>query len=141
MKFSLPLALLTSLAAATTAYAGVVLNAPLPGATLHPGSNFTVEIETPNGLTPTIDISVAIGLLPCGKFCPPGDPDAMGTILYHGPYTPQLDANRHVTQNFTLTIPSSFSTGPAQLNVARFALIGAGPFPDLHTLNITVEVA
>ncbi|KAJ7149667.1 hypothetical protein C8R46DRAFT_964200 [Mycena filopes] len=141
MKFSLPLTLLASLAAVTTAYAqGVVITAPSAGSNVHAGANITVEIDRPNSLTPSTEVSVAIGLMACGSgICPP-PADVMGTILFQGPYTPQL-VGGHLTQNFTVAIPSSFSIGPAQLNVAHFALVGAGPFPFLQTLNITLEVA
>ncbi|KAJ7220575.1 hypothetical protein GGX14DRAFT_331268, partial [Mycena pura] len=52
--------------------------------------------------------------------------EALGTILYDGPYDPEFGggANLHPHQNFTVTIPSSASESPgkAKLGVAHVAL-------------------
>jgi hypothetical protein len=66
----------------------------------------------------------------------------MGCIIYNGLF----DTAYHETylppyQNFTVTVPFAFAAGQAQINVAHTTLIGAGPYPDLETLNQTIIIS
>ena len=85
-----------------------------------------------DSLTNSQDVSVAIGLLSCAGRAPSGtcdgiDPtEELGTVLFAGPYTPQLVEHGDLTlvQNYTVTIPDDFPSGPALLSTAHFVLIG-----------------
>ncbi|KAJ7769220.1 hypothetical protein DFH07DRAFT_769116 [Mycena maculata] len=131
----------------TTAFAQTAdIGAPAPGTTVTAGSNLTVEVDRPDSLTGSTEVAVVIGFLSCVPFpdgCPPAS-DILGDILYDGSYDPQFHTNVTPTkppyQNFTVTIPASAEAGTAQISVAHFSLVGAGPFPFLETLNVTVNV-
>ncbi|KAJ6555077.1 hypothetical protein DFH09DRAFT_1165476 [Mycena vulgaris] len=145
MKFFSSLALGTILA--TTAFAQrIEIGAPADGSSVKAGSNMTVEVDRPDTLTGSTEVAIVIGFLSCVGFpegCPPPS-DIIGNILYNGPYDPEFHTNvsrsKPPHQNFTVTIPASARTGPAQLSVTHFSLVGAGPFPFLESLNITVNV-
>ena len=85
-----------------------------------------------NSLSNSQDVSVAIGLLSCAGRAPSGtcegiDPtQELGTVLFAGLYTPQLVEHGDLTlvQNYTVTIPDDFPSGPALLSTAHFVLIG-----------------
>ena len=87
-------------------------------------------------LTNSQDISVAIGLLSCAGRAPPGTCDGidptqeLGTVLFAGPYAPQVAVPGGTTlvQNYTVTIPSDFPSGPALLSVPHFVLVGVRTF-------------
>lgn len=75
-------------------------------------------------------MSVAIGLLSCASF-PDGSCDFidvsqdLGTVLFAGPYAPQLtDSAKPPNENFTVQVPDSLPLGTASLNVAHFSLVG-----------------
>ncbi|TCD68507.1 hypothetical protein EIP91_010563 [Steccherinum ochraceum] len=124
----------------------ITIAAPTDGSTVTAGQAITVDIARPNTLSPSQEVSVAIGLLNCGKSCAGIDPSQrFGEILFAGPYAPtqQPSGPDHIDfyQNFTVTIPQSFAGSQASLNVAHFNLIGAGPFPNLETKNITLNFA
>ena len=74
----------------------------------------------------SIEVALVIAVNPCGGPChnPPGD--ALGTILFNGPWNPQFQTSPPFgpLQNFTLTLPSTLPAGPAQLAVFHVALIG-----------------
>ena len=85
-----------------------------------------------DSLTNSQDVSVAIGLLSCAGRAPSGtcdgiDPtEELGTVLFAGPYTPHLinSGSTTLVQNYTVTIPNDFPSGPALLSVAHFVLVG-----------------
>ncbi|KAJ6461078.1 hypothetical protein C8R45DRAFT_879278 [Mycena sanguinolenta] len=146
MKFLSSLAL-SALCAATALAQSVQIGAPAAGTTVSAGSNITVEIDRPDSLTASAEVAIVIGFLPCGGFasgCPPPS-ETLGTVLYNGPYDPEFSApvggvNKPPHQNFTVTIPSSASPGPAQLGVVHVALVGLSETPLFETLNITLNV-
>ncbi|KAF7368828.1 hypothetical protein MVEN_00208000 [Mycena venus] len=147
MKFFSSLAMSAMLA--TTAFAqSAVIGAPLAGSAVQAGCNITVEVDRPNTLTGSTEVGIVIGFLSCVGFnsnvCPPAS-EIMGSILYNGPYHPEFHTNvsrsKPPHQNFTVAIPTTAKTGPGQLSVAHFNLIGAGQFPFLETLNISVNVS
>ncbi|KAF7377905.1 hypothetical protein MSAN_00214200 [Mycena sanguinolenta] len=145
MKFLGSLAL-SAVFAATALAQAVDIGAPAAGTTVSAGSNITVEIDRPDSLTASTEVAVVIGFLSCGASgCPPPS-ETLGTILYNGPYDPEFSndgsgVNKPPHQNFTVTIPSSASSGPAQLGVIHLALVGLSETPLFETLNVTLNVA
>ncbi|KAF8737482.1 hypothetical protein AX14_012781 [Amanita brunnescens Koide BX004] len=103
----------------------VVISYPPQGQLIVPGEDFTVQISRPNSLTGSTEVSVAIAVASCAN-TPCRTPDqVLGDVVYKGPYTPFLYSNIIPEyQNFTVSIPSGFPAGPAQLNVAHFSLVG-----------------
>ncbi|KAG8215383.1 hypothetical protein J3R82DRAFT_8983 [Butyriboletus roseoflavus] len=132
-KSALSLALLAGSALAQ----GTLLTLPPPGSTLTAGSEFTVQVYM-GGYPENIDVvAIVIGLMPCyGGSCFPAS-SFMGTILYQGPYTPAFG---DVYANYTITVPQSFSTGEASLNVINFFMVGASYEPVVDYLNENVTV-
>ncbi|KAJ6554734.1 hypothetical protein B0H19DRAFT_948622 [Mycena capillaripes] len=131
---------------ATTALAqSAVIGAPADGTTVYTGSNITVEVDRPDTFSGSTEGAVVIGIFPCGStnsvsWVPS---EVLGTILYDGPFNPQFQndsRSKPPHQNFTVTIPEFLPTGKAQLGVAHFTLIGAGQFPFLEALNITLNI-
>ncbi|KAI0820445.1 hypothetical protein BC628DRAFT_1330267 [Trametes gibbosa] len=127
MKFLFVLSTLASLAAAQMA----VIRAPPARSTFSPGEQFTVDVDRPDTLTGSQEVSVAIGLLSCAGQAPPGTCDGIdtteeiGTALYAGPYVPQLrPGGSDLFENFTVTVPVDFPAGAAALSVAHFSLVG-----------------
>ncbi|KAI0669156.1 hypothetical protein C8Q78DRAFT_198555 [Trametes maxima] len=143
MKFLLILSALAPLAAAQMA----VIRAPLANSTFFPGQQFVVDVDRPDTLTGSQEVSVAIGLLSCVGQAPPGTCDGIDTTeeigfpIYAGPYTPQLrPGGSDLFQNFTVTVPQGFPAGPAALSVAHFSLVGARAWPTLEVLTETVFI-
>ncbi|KAJ7023070.1 hypothetical protein C8F04DRAFT_970561 [Mycena alexandri] len=126
MKFFSSLIFSTLLA--TTAFAqSAAIGAPADGSSVQAGSNITVEVDRPDTLTGSTEVAVVIGFLSCnGRPACPAASEVLGSILYNGPFNPQFvtGVSRPPHQNFTVTIPSTFPSGPAQLAVSHFSLVG-----------------
>ncbi|CAI7601224.1 unnamed protein product [Penicillium pancosmium] len=137
MKFLVSLAAIASVALAQNAGIGY----PAEGQKLGAGSDTVVQIQRPNSLTGSTELSVAIGISSCASSPCMAPTDTMGTILYHGDFKPVYhESSAPPYENFTVTIPSSIKGGKAQINIAHFALVGAGNYPYLDTLNRTIEI-
>lgn len=82
-------------------------------------------------------MAVAIGIASCGTAgCFPAT-DFMGTILYNGKFNPVYHENYQPPyQNFSVTIPSGFAQGDAQINVAHATLVGVSAHFSRHVLNL-----
>ncbi|KAF5348503.1 hypothetical protein D9756_009645 [Leucocoprinus leucothites] len=136
--FAALLAGLTAVSAQT-----IMIGAPSSGAQLTAGQSTVVQIFTPNFLSSSKEVSVAIGISSCSSgFCR-SPSDTLGNLLYSGTYSPQRDPNgssSRISENFTVTIPSNIAKGQAILGVAHFALIGASLQPWLETKNVSVVV-
>ncbi|KAJ7069506.1 hypothetical protein C8F01DRAFT_976592 [Mycena amicta] len=124
------------------------IGAPSAGAKIKLGGTFTVQVIRNNGLLSSTEVGMAICLLSCptssAAVCPSPE-GQLGDCIYTGPFNPttRLETGGGLYENFTLTAPSTdnfFVTGRAQLTVARFHLIGAGPAPVLELNNITVNM-
>ncbi|KAJ6461075.1 hypothetical protein C8R45DRAFT_1108874 [Mycena sanguinolenta] len=144
MKFLSSLALSTLFAAAALAQS-VQIGAPANGTTVSAGSNITVEIDQPDTLTSATEVAVVIGLLFCGDVAAGCPSEALGTVLYNGPYDPGFSqsgggVNHFAHQNFNVTIPSSSPPGLYQLGVAHLTLVGAVEEPLFETLSIALNV-
>ncbi|KAH9846311.1 hypothetical protein C2E23DRAFT_872437 [Lenzites betulinus] len=133
-----------SLMGATIAQSVAILSPPA-GATLSPGDTFVVDIDKADSLSPSQDVSVAIGLAACES---PESCDAvasgglLGDPLFTGDYSPQLRPNStHLFQNYTVQIPSTLPSGQFVLAVAHFYLLGAGATPTVEMVNSTVTIA
>ncbi|KAJ7621003.1 hypothetical protein FB45DRAFT_928101 [Roridomyces roridus] len=133
---------------ATTALAqNCVIGGPKNGTHVKPGKNITVEVDRPDSLTGSTEVAIIIGFMSCVGFpnsqCPPPD-ELIGSVLYNGPYNPQFHTNVTPTkppyQNFSVMIPTTARKGVAQLSVTHVSLVGAGPFPLLESLNVSLIV-
>ena len=75
--------------------------------------------------------------MPC---FPPAD--ALGTILFNGPFNPQFENLPPLFvqhENYTVTVPASLPTGPAQLSVFHVALVGvSGVYFQLINIEFTL---
>ena len=81
-------------------------------------------------LSSSSEVAIAIGFWPCG-----GGPcaaqnvqEVLGNVVYKGAFDPQYDTNEPAGvpphQNFTVTVPESFTTGQVSLGVVHMALVG-----------------
>ncbi|KAJ7723304.1 hypothetical protein DFH07DRAFT_783623 [Mycena maculata] len=144
MKFFTSLLVSAMLTTATLAQS-IDIGAPASGATVPAGSNITVEVDKPDTLTGSTEVAIVIGLLSCVGL-PDGCPspaDDIGDVLYNGPYNPQFQEatpGKPPYQNFSVAIPGSVPSGPAQLSVVHLSLVGLGPMPFFQIVNITVNV-
>ncbi|KAJ7724632.1 hypothetical protein B0H16DRAFT_1736571 [Mycena metata] len=121
-----------SAALATTAFAQTIsIQAPVDGTTVQAGSSIAVEVLQHNSSSDLVQVALAIGLS-----IPNLTPAIGDTILYNGPFNPQVGT----VQNFIVTIPADTPTGPMSLNVAHFDLIGAIKIPHAETVNVTLNV-
>ncbi|KAF8832052.1 hypothetical protein HHX47_DHR1000933 [Lentinula edodes] len=124
MKFYVSLLAIVSAVVAQSAQIG----APQTGSSVVAGSNFTVMIERPNSLSSSQEVSIVIGLAPCGETECPDPKSELGEILYQGPFNPQYATppdSLPPHQNYSLQVPASFAVGRATLAVAHLSLIGA----------------
>ncbi|RDX50204.1 hypothetical protein OH76DRAFT_1402670 [Lentinus brumalis] len=145
MKFILTL--VAALCATLTAAQNAWIVAPPPMSTFAPGDDIVVQVNKPNSLTNSRDVSVAIGLLSCAGRAPSGTCDGIdsswmfGDILYTGPYTPSINyPYGGQYQNITVTVPEDFQHGPAVLASAHFVLVGELFWPNVDISNETVFI-
>jgi len=137
MKFYTILLALASTVAAQSASIGT----PVADSSVAAGTNVTIMIVKPNSQSPSTDVAIVIGVLPCSNgACPSSE---LGTILYTGPFNPTYatpPGSLPPHQNFSVQVPSDFAAGSAQIGVAHLYLVGAVPSPVLETFNTTVQV-
>ncbi|KAI1832367.1 hypothetical protein CBS147337_6625 [Penicillium roqueforti] len=121
MHFTFSLAALAGLAVAQKAVIGL----PTADQTVAPGSDIIIQVQRPNSLTGSEEMAVAIGIVSCpSENCQPAN-NIMGSIFYNRLFDPvSHETYLPPYQNFTVTVPSSFAAGQAQVNVAHTALIG-----------------
>lgn len=133
------------------------IGAPADMTEVSAGSNFTVMIDRPvrpnipiiihgtsqlqsqDTLTGSTEVALVIALLSCASNPCPGPSEELGTVLYDGPFDPQFTTEPGTSslpphENFTLTIPSTFTKGQAQLGVAHFFLLGVSLFMNARIL-------
>ncbi|KAI0647687.1 hypothetical protein C8Q79DRAFT_524245 [Trametes meyenii] len=131
----------------------IAIGAPAEWSTIRPGENITVEVDRPMTLTGSQEVAVAIGLWSCAGYgeesanrtCADIDvTQVLGNVVYSGVYAPKLqqgqEAYKSPYQNFTVTVPSTFTAGQVSLGVAHFSLVGAGAMPFMEVANITLIV-
>ncbi|KAJ3776256.1 hypothetical protein EV361DRAFT_920194 [Lentinula raphanica] len=145
MRFLSSLFSLVAIATAVVAQSANI-GAPPDMTQVAAGSSFTVMIERPDSQDPSIEVAVVIGLLSCASTPCNGPSEDLGSvILYNGPFHPQFVQGPGIPnlppyENFTITVPSSFEKGNAQLGVAHVFLEGLALTPELETFNTTIVV-
>jgi len=133
--------LVASIWAVAAAAQGITIGFPPEGQDVSPGQQLTIEVIKNDFIQSTAEAGLVIGITPCpvATFPTGCSPDELGTILFNGPFNPQLNG-RFFSENFTVTIPSNISTGDAQIAFARFFLSGLGNNPNIGQANVTVNV-
>ena len=138
--------LVASIWAAAAAAQGITIGFPAEGQDVSPGQQLTIEViknvrgpfilplknliltsvpDPQDFIQSTTEAGLVIGFTPCPEATfPQGcSPDELGTILFNGPFNPQING-RFFSENFTVTIPSDAPTGDASIAFARFFLSG-----------------
>jgi len=133
--------LAASILVAIAAAQGIDIGSPAEGQNVTPGQQLTIEVIKNDDIESSIEAGLVIGIVPCPVASNPTgcSPDDLGSILYNGPYNPQLNGHQF-SESFTVTIPDSIPTGVAQISIARFFLIGAGNSPTLGGITGSVNV-
>jgi hypothetical protein len=142
MKF---LFLLATLFAA--AQAQFSIGAPALGSTLVPGQDVTVQVIVPIDTSAEAgeeEVSLVIGLVPCGTSACPSPASNLGEILFIGKYQSQGEIGNTLNsfQNFTFVVPSDIS-GAAAIQVQRSFLTtlpGPEAVPGVQYAAVTVNV-
>jgi hypothetical protein len=142
MKF---LFILASLFAA--AQAQFSIGAPELGDTLVPGQNVTVQIIVPIDTSEEAgeeEVSLVIGLVPCGTSACPSPEANLGEILFIGKYQSQNEIGNTLNsfENFTFVVPSDIS-GAAAIQVQHnflTTLPGPESVPGVQYVAVTVHV-
>ncbi|KAI0712630.1 hypothetical protein C8Q76DRAFT_797464 [Earliella scabrosa] len=130
---------------ASTFAQNVAIGAPADMTTITPGSDLTVRVDRPNSLTGSEEVVVVIGLWPCQGSCADQNvTEILGNVVYKGAFDPQYDTNEPAGvpphQNFTVTVPESFTSGQVSLGVVHVALVGASMSPLYEFKNVTLLV-
>ncbi|EGN95162.1 hypothetical protein SERLA73DRAFT_171014 [Serpula lacrymans var. lacrymans S7.3] len=114
---------------------------PVQGASVAPGSDLIVQLERPNSQSPSEEVAVVIGIQSCSSQPCAAPADIFGQMLYNGAYDPVTHEPQLPNyQNISVKIPASLPKGTAQINILHVNLVGAGPTPDLQTLNQTITI-
>ncbi|KAJ5584280.1 uncharacterized protein N7459_004080 [Penicillium hispanicum] len=136
MKLNLSLVAFASVALAQGADIGL----PTKGQTVPAGQDVIVQVQRVDTLTNSNELAVAIGISSCAKGCLSAMKD-MGTLLFNGTFEPAFhEAGPPPYQNYSVTIPSDFTKGAAQINVAHATLVGALLYPMIEGLNQSIIV-
>ncbi|KAF9058772.1 hypothetical protein BDP27DRAFT_1240304 [Rhodocollybia butyracea] len=143
MQFFTSLISLLAIATTSVLAQSARIGAPSNATEVAAGSSFVMMVERPDTLTGSQEIALIIGLASCTN-CP-GPSKSLELLcvifLYNGGFDPEPGTGSLPPhQNFTLTVPSTFPQGPAQLGVAHFALVGASPQPFLETFSTTLII-
>ncbi|KAF5317573.1 hypothetical protein D9619_013214 [Psilocybe cf. subviscida] len=146
MKFSLATAFSGLLLATSALAQGIQIGAaPKDMSIIHPGQELLIEVDRHNTLQSSTEVAIVIGLNSChNTTCVNPADSILGSILYNGPYKPQIHDNavgKPPHQNFTVTVPSTIEKGNAQLVVFHVTLIGASqsiPFTEFRNLTLVV---
>ncbi|KJA19367.1 hypothetical protein HYPSUDRAFT_56656 [Hypholoma sublateritium FD-334 SS-4] len=142
MKFLVVLATLFAVAQAQ-----LFVNLPNAGSTLVPGQNVLVQIHEPidtSNEAGQVEVSLVIGLVPCGTAACPAPAADLGEILFIGQYQPQgaTSAPLDTFENFTFVVPSDIS-GAASIQVQHnflTTLPGPKSEPGVEYASFPVEV-
>ncbi|KAG1794676.1 uncharacterized protein HD556DRAFT_1369227, partial [Suillus plorans] len=70
-----------------------------------------------------IQVGIALGIDNCENGPCPDPADGLGSVLYAGPWTPESHSDGYY-QNFTVTLPSYLTEGPAIFTLTHFCLLG-----------------
>ncbi|TVY73245.1 hypothetical protein LSUE1_G003219, partial [Lachnellula suecica] len=103
-------------------------------ATIAPGQDFNVTLETQNYIQTIYDVAVVFGLAP-GQ----GHPDTLGTVIaseYLGP----SKSNIIVPIVYTVSVDKNTPVGSSTLSASVMSLYGVSSGPTLSNYNVTVVV-
>ncbi|KAF9058875.1 hypothetical protein BDP27DRAFT_1239907 [Rhodocollybia butyracea] len=140
MQFFTSLISLLAIATTSVLAQSARIGAPSNATEVAAGSSFVMMVERPDTLTGSQEIALIIGLASCTN-CPAWNYCASFLCTFsrllltfccsctNGGFDPEFTSEPGTGslpphQNFTLTVPSTFPQGPAQLGVAHFALVG-----------------
>lgn len=113
---------------------------PTNGDVLHAGGQLTAKIDRPDSIIGCTEVGIALAIISCVNGQCPSPSERLGSVLYAGPFDPQAHGGGGFYQNFTVTVPSSLSSGQALFTLTHLCLLGAGPFPLLEYRNATVTI-
>lgn len=141
MKLSVISSILLS---AATAYAQTIgMSWPFENQTLNRGQNTTVVVVRLNSQEPVTEIGIGITLKSCASGGCDEVLEALGSILYAGPFKPHGEPGNPAStvEEISVLVPPSFTAGQAVMSVVRAALIGDGPQLETESANVTVNIA
>jgi len=124
----------------------IQIGSPQPGDLIHPGKNFTIEVDRPNSLTGSQEVALVIAMQNCDKTnCTQfTSTEYLQHVLYFGSYNPQYQSGpgqgKPPHQNFSVVVPLGFGQGKSRISVTHLSLVGASPFALYETRNVTVTV-
>ncbi|KAG2343540.1 hypothetical protein BDR05DRAFT_975843 [Suillus weaverae] len=118
----------------------IELGFPQNGDNLCPGQEVAVQVIQPESMASCIQVGIALAINNCVNGSCPDPAEALGSVLYAGPWTPDNYLPGGFYQNFTITIPSYLAEGPAIFTLTHLCLLGAAPFPFLEYRNATVNI-
>ncbi|KAL0572878.1 hypothetical protein V5O48_009091 [Marasmius crinis-equi] len=119
------------------------IGSPKAGAQVTAGSSFSVQVDRPNSLTGSQEMSIVIGFQSCASSPCHAPTDGIGRVLYSGAYNPQFSSPSDALpphQNFDVTVPDSTPKGAAQLSLVHFSLVGASVVPLFETSTVDITV-
>ncbi|KAG1762995.1 hypothetical protein EV702DRAFT_1159800 [Suillus placidus] len=94
----------------------IELGFPQNGDNFCPGQEVAVQVIQPVG--------IALAINNCVNGSCPDPAEALGSVLYAGPWTPDNPLPGGFYQNFTVTIPSYLAEGPAIFTLTHLCLLG-----------------
>ncbi|PAV17828.1 hypothetical protein PNOK_0631400 [Pyrrhoderma noxium] len=127
-----------------SAYAQTIsMSWPFSHQTLNRGENTTVVVVRLNSQEPVTELGIGITLKSCVSGGCDNVQEALGSILYAGPFKPHGEAGNPAStvQEISVLVPQDFQTGDAVMSVVRAALTGDGPHLETDYSNVTVNVA
>lgn len=71
-----------------------------------------------------IQVGIALAIDNCQNGICPAPADALGSVLYAGPWTPESHPPSGSYENFTVTLPSYLAEGPAIFTLTHLCLLG-----------------
>ncbi|KIJ69722.1 hypothetical protein HYDPIDRAFT_78156 [Hydnomerulius pinastri MD-312] len=128
-------------AVATTAFGSFIeLGFPKNGANFHSNQEVTVQVVQPETMASCTPVGIAIGLNNCPNNKCPSPSQALGYVLYSGPFTPANHQPNGFYQDITVTLPNGLTKGKSIFSLTHLCLAGAGPAPYLEYRNATVNI-
>ncbi|KAG1899998.1 uncharacterized protein F5891DRAFT_1173349 [Suillus fuscotomentosus] len=122
----------------------IELGFPQNGDNFCPGQEATTRLFNRwESVASTVQVGIALGIDDCENGLWPDPADGLGFVLYAGPWTPESHGPPYAYgyyQNFTVTILSYLTKGPAIFTLTHFCLIGADWYLFLEFRNVTVKV-
>ncbi|KAG0695987.1 hypothetical protein DFH29DRAFT_1004968 [Suillus ampliporus] len=118
----------------------IELGFPQNGDSFSPGQKVTAQVIQPVSMASCIQVGIALAINNCVNGACPAPADALGSVLYAGPWTPKSHPSGGFYQNFTVTLSTYLAKGPAIFTLTHLCLLGAAPYPFLEYRNATVNI-